>query len=188
MINLIGMLAVQEELPAAPGGLFTLATNVMFWTVVIFVILLWVLKRFAYPPILGYAAAREARIQAVLDEASRQREEAERLLEQQRQDLAQAKQQAQQVILEGKQAAERIRQELIETARAEQQEIIARARQEIGREREKAIESLRKEAIDLAMAAAAKLVGARLSAEDDRRIVSEYLERVRAGADGVGVA
>jgi F-type H+-transporting ATPase subunit b len=186
MSILFGMLAPAPE--AGSPGLFTLTTNVSFWTVVIFVILLFVLKRFAYPPILGYAAAREARIQAALDEASRQRAEAEQLLEQQRAELAQAKQQAQQVILEGKQAADRIRQELIETARVEQQEIIARARQEIEREREKAIEALRREAIDLAMAAAAKLVGERLTADDDRRIVTEYLQRVQAGGHGVGVA
>lgn len=188
MNTFLGMLAVvQEALPPGEPGIFSLSTNVSFWTVVIFLILLFLLKRYAYPPILGYAAAREARIQAALDEASRQREEAERLLELQRQELAQAKHQAQQVMAEGKQAAERIRHELIETARAEQQEIIGRARQEIEREREKAIEALRREAIDLAMAAAAKLVGERLTADDDRRLVTEYLQRVQAGATGAGV-
>jgi F-type H+-transporting ATPase subunit b len=190
MSNFLDMLLLLQPTPAPEAtspGIFTLATNVSFWTVVIFVILLFILKRFAYPPILGYAAAREARIQEALDEARRQREEAERLLEEQRQELAQAKQQSQQVMAEGRQAAERIRQELIETARAEQQEIIGRARQEIERERDKAIESLRREAIDLAMAAAAKLVGDRLTADDDRRLVTEYLQRVEAGASGAGV-
>jgi F-type H+-transporting ATPase subunit b len=186
MKTLFGILAIAPEGAESPG-LFSLTANVSFWTLVIFLVLLVILMKFAYPPILGYAEAREKRIQAALDEARHQREETARLLEEQRAQLAEARQQAQAVIAEGKVAAERIRQELVDKARLEQQELVARARDDIERERQLALESLRREAIDLAMAAAARLVGQSLQAEDDRRIVREYLEHT--GVDtGAGVA
>ena len=65
--------------------MFNLAAGVSFWTVVISSCLLIVLRKYAYGPILGYAAAREQRIQDSLDEAQRNREETARLLEEQRQ-------------------------------------------------------------------------------------------------------
>lgn len=182
---------VLQEHEGGTTALFDPWSNVSFWTVVIFILLLLVLKRYAYPPILGYAAAREERIQASLDEAKRQREEAEALLATQRRELAEAQQQAQAVIAEGKQAAERLRHELLERTKAEQQEVVSRATREIEREREEAVEAVRREAVELAIAAAAKLVGKKLSAEDDRRLVAEYLGRVeRPGEKGTkaGVA
>lgn len=184
MNNLAILLLRAEE---GSGALFDPWSNVSFWTLVIFVLLLLVLRKYAYPPILGYAAAREQRIQTALDEARRQREDTAALLEQQRRDLAEAQRQAQQVIAEGKVAAERVRQELLDRARTEQEELITRARQEIEREREQAVESIRREAVELAIAAAAKLVEKRLTADDDRRIVTEFLGRVGA-ADRAGVA
>ena len=102
---------------------------------VIFLALLAVLGKFAWKPILGALEARERRIQDILDAAARDREEAERLMEEHRRQLAEARQQAQQITAEGRQAADRIRQEMLERARAEQEELLARARQELERER-----------------------------------------------------
>jgi F-type H+-transporting ATPase subunit b len=169
-------------------ALFDPWSNVSFWTLIIFVLLLFVLRKYAYPPILGYAAAREQRIQESLDDAQRQREEAAVLLATQRRELAEGQREAQAVIAEGKLAAERIRQELLERTRQEQEEVIARAKQEIERERASAVESVRHEAVELAIAAAAKLLGQRLTADEDRRLVSEYLGRVESGKTGAGVA
>ena len=176
---LIGL--VQEHAPAAAEAaehapnVFSLTANVMFWTVIIFLLLLGVLLKYAFPPILGYAAAREERIQKTLDDAKTQREEAAALLAAQREQLAQARLDAQQVIAEGKQAAERVRTELLEKTRQEQQDLLQRAQAEIVRERDRALEQVRREAVDIALAAAAKLVGTRVDAEADRRIVQDYL-------------
>jgi F-type H+-transporting ATPase subunit b len=173
-------------LAAAAGTepqLFGINVGVSFWTLVIFLVLLFVLGKFAFPPILGYAAAREERIQNALDEARRQREEAAALLEQQRQELNDARQQSQAVIAEGRQAAERVRADLLERARQEQEELLARARRDIERERDQAIEALRREAVEIALAAAGKLIGQRVDAPADRKIVTDYLASV--GNDGV---
>ena len=179
---------VLQEAPHAPAeqasehaqsfGVFQLTQSTMTWTLIIFIILMVILMKFAFPPILGYAAAREKRIQDALYESKRQREEAERLLETQRQELAKARGDAQQLIAEGRQGAEKIRQELLTRAKAEQEELITRAKADIEAERLKAVESVRREAVDLALAAAAKLVGQRQDSENDRRIVNDFLNRV----------
>ena len=192
-MRLIYLLQHVEEAAAAAAEvaheprIFGLSAGVMTWTLVIFVLLSIVLAKFAFPPILGYAAAREQRIQDALDEARKQREETERLLEQQRAELANARTQAQQFIAEGKQAAERVREDMLTRARAEQEELVNRAKQDIVRERERAIESLRREAVDLAMAAAGKLLGQRVDATEDRRIVTDYLKSMDTNS-GAGAA
>jgi F-type H+-transporting ATPase subunit b len=76
---------------------------------------------------------------------------------------------------EAKTAAEKERSAAIERTRQEQEEILARARREIGDERDKALTELRREAVDLSLAAAAKLIGQRLDSAQDRALVEGYL-------------
>jgi F-type H+-transporting ATPase subunit b len=173
--------AAQAEHAATPE-VFAWSTSVSVWTVVIFLILLAVLSKFAFPPILGYAAAREKRIQDTLDQAKQNREEAQQLIEQQRRELAQARTEAQQLIAEGRQAAEKVRADLLARTKAEQAELLARARADIETERLKAVESVREQAVDLALAAAGKLIDQRLDADHDRRIVNDFLKRVEPPA------
>jgi F-type H+-transporting ATPase subunit b len=180
------LLLLQEHAEGEAPNVFALSQNVSFWTLVIFLVLLAVLAKWAFPPILGYAAAREKRIQDSLDEAKRTRAEAAALLAQQRQELTSARQEAQQFITDGKLAAEKVRTELINQARADQEAMLTRAKQEIEREREHAVESVRHEAVELAIAAAGKLMEKKLGAEDDRRLVSEFLGRAQGRSPAPG--
>ena len=180
-MNIIWLL-VQEAEHAAEAAehtpsVFNLDMGTSFWTLIIFFILMAVLTKWAFPPILGYAQAREDRIQESLDEAKRAREEARAALEEQRQELAEARQEAQSIIAESKQDAEHVRQELLNKAKAEQQEVVDRAKREIEREREQALESIRREAVELTISAASHLLGKKMDAEEDRRVVKEFLDR-----------
>ena len=177
---------VQEAEQAQPS-IFSFNLGVSFWTVVIFLLLLAILAKFAFPAILGYAEEREKRIQAILDAAAQDREEAARALEEQKRELAESRQKAQQILADARQAAERIRDEMLEQARAEQEALVARARQELERERQRAIETLRREAVERSLAAAGRLIGERLDSERDRELVRGYLEQIDAGT-GVGAA
>lgn len=180
-MNIIWLL-VQEAEHAAEAAehtpsVFNLDMGTSFWTLVIFFVLLAVLAKWAFPPILGYAQAREERIQEQLDEAEAAREEARAALEAQRAELARARQEAQAVIAESKQDAESVRQELLTKAKAEQQEVVDRAKREIEREREQALESIRREAVELSIAAASHLLGRKVDTDEDRRVVREFLDR-----------
>lgn len=153
----------------------------MFWTLVIFVILFIILAKFAFPPILGYAAAREKRIQDAIDAARRDREEAQKQLEEQRQAMLRARDEAQSVIADAQKAAERVRREMLDKARVEQEEILTRAKAEIESERARAVDSLRREAVDLAIAAASNLMQKKMDTQEDRRVVTEFLANVDRG-------
>ena len=175
--------AAAEGAHAEEPNVFNLAFNVSFWTLVIFLLLLWALKKWAFPPILGYAQAREDRIREMIDAAQRDREEASRLLEEQRVALGKTRDEAAQILAEAKTAAESVREEVIEKANAEHQELLTRARGEIEREREKAIDSIRHEAVELALAATSKLLGQKVQGDADRRFVQDVIERTGTRGD-----
>jgi F-type H+-transporting ATPase subunit b len=172
-----GPLFAQE---AGGGGssVFSINPGLMIWTWVIFLLLLFVLRKWAWGPILGTLEAREQRIQQALEGAAREREEAGQLLEQQRQLLEGSRERAQQILADSRKAAERLRSELLDEARAQKDQIVARAKDEIERERDQALEVLRRETVDLSIAAAGRVLQKNLDAEENRRLVEEYLERL----------
>ncbi len=172
-------LAAQEAAEAEGGNpLFTVNFALTIWTIVVFALLLVILKKFAWGQILDSAKAREDRIQNALDEAAKLQAEAAVLLEQHRAQLADARRQAQEIVNEGKTAGERVRKDIEEKARTEGQALIERARKEIEREKDSALDEIRKESVDLAMAVATRLIKEKLDPEKDRKLVVGYLEEI----------
>jgi len=172
MLSLI-LAPIQEQ--HASGGPLTVEFGLMFWTVVVFLLLLLVLKKFAYPALLGAVEARERALQEQLDAAERNRAESEALLAEHKKLLAEARMQAHALLVEARTIAEKERALALEKTVQEQQELLERARREIVDERDRAIAELRQEAVDLSLAAASKLIGERLTSETDRKLVQEYL-------------
>jgi F-type H+-transporting ATPase subunit b len=157
------------------GGLFDINTGVSAWTLLVFVALILILGKVAWGPILAAVEAREKSIQANLDQAAQRNAEAAKLLEEHRAQIADARRQASELIAEGRAAGEGVRKSIEEKARTEAQLIVDRARQEIERERDAAIDALRKESVDLALAAASRLMQQNLDQTKDRQLVERYL-------------
>jgi F-type H+-transporting ATPase subunit b len=171
-------LIIQAHAPAAQehaSGPLTVSGGLMLWTVFIFLLLLAILKKFAWPAILGAVEAREKALERQLAEAARDRELAAALLAEHQKLIAEAKTQAHAVIVEARTVAEKERALAIEKTKQEQEELLARARREIGAERDRAVAELRREAVDLSLAAASKLIEKRLDTETDRKLVQEFL-------------
>lgn len=168
------LLAPEEFTP------FSINPGMILWTLVVFVILLALLWKLGWPAILKMVEERERRIQAQLDEAERARTEAARLLEEHQRALAAAHAEAQETIAKAKAVADKEREALLARARREYEELLGRARKEIGEEKEKAIRELRREAVDLAIAGASKLLETTLDTEANRRLVTEYLATIAA--------
>jgi F-type H+-transporting ATPase subunit b len=171
---------IQEHAAEASGGPLTVEGGLMIWTVGVFLALLLVLKRFAWPAILGAVEAREQALEAQLAQAKHDREEAAALLAEHKRLVADARHQATSIVAEARSVTEKERALAVEKTKQEQDELLARARREIAAERDRAVADLRREAVDVSLAAAAKLVGSRLDSETDRRIVSEYLSTLDA--------
>ena len=163
------------------GGLYDINTGLSFWTLVVFGILVFVLGKYAWGPILAAVDAREKGIQSALDEAAERNDEAAKLLAEHKEQLADARRQANELLAEGKAAGETVRKEIEQKARVEAQAIIDRARAEIERERDAAIAELRKESVDLALAAATRLMQENLDQDKDRALVERYLTEMGSG-------
>src|SRR5256885_3947081 len=160
---------------------FSINTGLIFWTIVVFGILLALLWRFGWPALLKTVEDRERRIRQQLEEAERARAEAARLLEEHKRTIATAKAEAQEILAKAKAVAEKERETLLAKARQEYEQLLERARHEIDAEKEKAIVALRREAVDLSIAAASKLLQAQLDSETNRKLVMEYLVQLEAG-------
>lgn len=183
----VGLLAQGEEAGGGGGaGMFSINLGLSAWTIIVFLALVFVLAKFAWKPILTAVEAREKGIQRALDEAARHNDEAAKLLEEQRQQLADAHRQAGDLIAQGKAAGDRVRKEIEEKAREEGQAIVERARQEIERERDAAVESLRREAVELALSAASRLMSENLTEAKDRQLVERFLDEMDEGKGTTG--
>jgi len=154
---------------------FSINPGVTIWTLLIFGILVFILAKTAWPAILKAVEEREQRIQAQLDAAAKANADAQRLLAEHQAQIAGAKAEAQDIVAAGRQAGEKLREEIVAKGRAEQEELLARARREIHIEKDRALADLRREAVDLSIAAATKVIGKNLDSESDRRLVQDYL-------------
>jgi F-type H+-transporting ATPase subunit b len=165
----------QQAAQEHASGPLTVEWGLMFWTVVVFGLLLAVLWKFAWPAILGAVEAREQALERQLAEAARDREQAAALLAEHQKLIADAKSQAHAIIVEARGVAERDRALAMEKTRQEQEELLARARREIGAERDRAVAELRREAVDISLAAASRLIEKRLDGDTDRKLVVDFL-------------
>ena len=167
-------LALVQEEHAASGPL-VVNGGLVIWTLVVFGLLLFILKKWAWPPMIAAVEAREKALEEMLAEAERNRAEASQLLAQHEKLLAEGRASAHALLAEARTAAEKERALAMEKTRQEQEELLERARRDITAERERAVMELRREAVDLSLAAASKLIGEELNSDRDRRIVQEYL-------------
>jgi F-type H+-transporting ATPase subunit b len=168
-------LASSEAEAAAKPGLLDPHLGLMTWTIIVFVLLMIGLKKFAFGPIVDAVAGREQAIRDAIAAAERDRAEAAKLIAEQKAAIEAARGEAQRYIAEGRATAEQMRNELLEQTRQQQAELMERSRKEIEAEKAKAIADLRREAVDLALAGAGKLIGQKLDAAADRQMVEQYL-------------
>lgn len=183
---LASLLAILQHEAATPadGGAhvatpFDINAGLIFWTLGIFLLLMGLLWRFAWPAILGSVEERERRIAKQLADAEAARAEAQKLLEEHKALIAGSRSEAQEIVAKAKGVAQKEREALVAKGHEEQERLLERARREIGEERDKAIQVLRREAVDLSIAAASRLVEANLDSEANRRLVTDYLASLR---------
>ena len=180
-ITPLAVWAQEHGVPAEGAGTPNLLSpegGLMLWTLIIFVILMFVLSKFAFKPITAAVVAREEALEKAIADAHRDREEAARVLEKNREQIEGARAEAQRLIAEGRAVGEKMRTEMLEEARAQQQELLERARHEIEMEKERAIATMRREAVELAIAGASKVIEKNLDADANRRIVESFLADV----------
>ena len=174
----LGMLAVVLAAEGGGGGPFSVNPGLILWPWVVFLIFLFFFKKTFWVTIVSRAEEREKTIAAQLAEAATLNAEAKALVESQRKATAESRSAAQTLLAEAKAVVEKERAQGLEKAKLEQAALMDRARRDIAAERDKAIADLRREAVELAIGAASKVIGQRLDGEADRKIVLDYLAKV----------
>jgi len=170
-------LAIPSDLQAAQEGInvFSVDVGLMFWTWILFLLTVAILSWKAFPAIAKGLESRTSRIEDAIEGAKSDRAEARRLLDEHQRQLDEARLEAKGILQEGRDAGERLRVEILEQARTEHEALLEKARKEMAREREELVAGVRRDAIDLSIAAAERLINEKLDDESNRKLVRDYM-------------
>ena len=160
------------------SSLLSVNSGLIFWTVVTFLLLVFILYKLAWKPILSAVENREQRIQESLDRAEQAQKEADEKLETYQKMVDEAKKETQEIIAKGRKTAESLREDIVSKANEESSRIVENAKKDISLEREKALEEIRNLIVDLSMSAASKLVDRSLTDQDHKKLVESYLKEI----------
>jgi F-type H+-transporting ATPase subunit b len=158
--------------------MFDINPGLMVWTVATFVVLLIVLSKFAWKPLLKSLKDREDTIRQALEMAEKARSDAGELLKQNEKNLAKAEDEYQKIIREGKAFAEKLKEEVVAKAHQQAQREVQQAKEEIQRDVDAAKQQLRTEVADLAIQAAGKILDETLDAQKHKKIVDNFLNQL----------
>jgi F-type H+-transporting ATPase subunit b len=174
------LLAQAEQAAEDEGGSFLVSPGLglMIWTLVLFLITMGVLAKFAFPKIGEALEKRANAIRGNIEASERQREEADELLEEYRQRLREAREQAEDIVARARKASEAAIAEAGSEGKAKREELVAAARRDIETETRRSLERIRKEVADLTVLATEKVTRKTLDDDDHRRLVEEALAEV----------
>ena len=150
------------------------------WTIVTFLVLVAALGKFAWRPLLEALERRQAAIRKSLDDAQQAKQELERLHVQSQKILADARVQAEHILSQTRSDANRLRDELKQKAQTEAAGVLKNAERQIEMETARALQQIRREAVDLSVAIASKLLERNVTKEDNERLIEETFRQIEA--------
>ena len=152
--------------------------GLFIWTIITFLVLLALLAKFAWRPLLQALESRQASIRTSLDDAEKAKQELERLHAESAEIIRQSRVEADAIVTRSRGDADRLREDMKQKARAEANAIVKNAERQIQLETGRALQQIRKEAIDLSVMIASKLIQRNLTREDNERLIEEALKQV----------
>jgi len=153
--------------------------GLFFWTIAVFLVLLFLLKRFAWGPLLAALDERQAGIRKSLDDADQARKELEQVREEAEAIIGKARAEADGIISDARADGGRLRDDLRQQAQQQAQAIVENAERQIQQERDRALQQIRQEAVDMSLMIASKLIRRNLTAEDNASLIDEALKQVQ---------
>ncbi|MGH3092205.1 MAG: F0F1 ATP synthase subunit B [Gaiellaceae bacterium] len=175
-MHTFALLLAQEE--NGGNALIDVVPGLMIWTIVTFLIVLFVLRRLAFGRIQGLIDARRDRIREALDEADKARHEARELRESVRREREEAKAERERILDDTRRQAQRQFDQARERADADLKERLDKNREEIEAENVKLREQIRRDVVELTLLASEKVTGKVLDEDDQRRLIDETIEEV----------
>ncbi|KGX86443.1 F0F1 ATP synthase subunit B [Pontibacillus litoralis] len=170
MQSLAGMLVLGAGAGFQPGDIL--------YQLFIFLILLALLRKFAWGPFIDVMKEREDHIANEIDTAEKNRTDAERMSKEAQEDLKKTRQEAHQIIEEARKTAKTQEQDIIAAARVESDRMKDAARQEIETEKDKAIQALQDQVATLSVQIASKVIEKELSDQDQQQLINDYMKEL----------
>ena len=158
--------------------LVQLDPGLFVWTILTFLLLLFVLAKFAWKPLLKMLNDREELIRSSLEDAEKAKEKLEKLNAEGEAIINQARSEAQSILSEGKAAAAKLKDETLDVAKEQAKQIASEAEKQINIEKDKAIAEIKSEVVNLSMRIAEKLINKNISPEDNKALIDESLSNV----------
>ena len=173
-------LAAEAAEHEESGGSFLVSPGLglMIWTLVLFLITMWVLSKVAFPKIQEALDKRAKMISESIDAAERQRKESDELLSEYRARLAEAREQADDIMARARKAAETAESEAATAGKEKREELVEAAKRDIEAETRRSLDQIRQEVADLTVLATERVTRKSLNAEDQKRLVEEALGEV----------
>jgi F-type H+-transporting ATPase subunit b len=177
----------HEEHPVKPKGhesegnpLLKFDPGVGIWALITFILLFFLLKKFAWGPIINSIDEREKRLQSSLKSAEEARNESKRIAEQQKEILSQTREEASEILSTARHSAEELKHKIETSAKAEKEKILGSAVSEIEAMKDSAIRELRNASVDLAIGATEKLLQENLDKDNSRKLVDKYIDELES--------
>jgi len=152
--------------------------GLIIWTIITFILLLFILKKFAWKPLLGALQKREELVKNSLQRAEQAKNEAEKLLEENRKQLNRADEAGKQIVNEHRALAEKLKDEIVEKAKQQSRLMSKEASLEIQRNKEAMLIELKGEVANLAIQAAEKILEETLDENKQRKLVDSFLRKL----------
>lgn len=160
------------------GSLIDVNPGLIFWTAITFIILLVILKKVAWKPILAALDQREAAIRESLEKAERAQQEAQKVLDENQANLAKAEEESRKIIDQSRGYAEKLKEQIISESKQQAQKIIDDASAEIERKKDSAFNELKTQIAEISIQAAEKILKQNVNQETNKNIVNKYISEI----------
>jgi len=152
--------------------------GLILWTILTFILLLIILRKFAWKPLLGILSKREESVKIALEKAEKAQSEAERIYLENQKALERASAEGQKILNESRIFAEKIKEDIIEKASQQSRKMLDAAKEEIARDKDAAMQELRSEIAAIAVGAAGKIIDETLDENKHRNLVDSYMREL----------
>ncbi|MFL3051789.1 MAG: F0F1 ATP synthase subunit B [Candidatus Neomarinimicrobiota bacterium] len=173
------LIAIFAESSSGKNPLTAVTPGLYIWTIITFLLLFYVLAKFAWKPLLGMLEERENLIKTSLNNAETARKELEKINLESEAIITKARTDAQSILSDGKAAAEKIKDDTVAKAKEEANKIKEEAKLQIKAEKDKAISDIKKEVVDLSISVAEKLINKNISEQDNSSLIEESLKEIK---------
>ncbi len=174
MLNSLMILALASE----GGSLIDVNPGLIFWTAITFILLLLILKKLAWKPILSALSQREDAIKDSLEKAEKAKEEAQKILQENQASIVKAEEESKKIIEQSRAYADKLKEQMLKDSKEQARKIIEDASSEIDRKKEETFNELKTKVAEIAIQAAEKILSENLNKDSNKKLVNKYIDEI----------